>query len=149
MKKFLIIMAMLSLFSFSFFAQENTDAGGTDGRDESKWSSYSYFNVPILKVLESRDAYIVIYQKNRLGTGSTVIPKAWAAGNPENPRKLKFRNRPKGKTGPFMTVIKDSGEFKRVVLTVPMSKLDPIWGLADYHKKVDGADKDTLEELEL
>ena len=30
-----------------------------------------------------------------------------------------------------------------------MSKQNPIWGLADYHKELEGSDKQTLEELDL
>ena len=47
-----------------------------------------------------------------------------------------------------MTVIKDDGEFKRVILSVPMNKSDSIWGVADYRKEMEGEDKETLEELE-
>ena len=47
-----------------------------------------------------------------------------------------------------MTVIKDDGEFKRVILSVPMNKSDSIWGVADYRKTMEGEDKETLEELE-
>ena len=48
-----------------------------------------------------------------------------------------------------MTVVKKNGEFKQVILNVPLSKFDPVWGLADYKKEIEGSDKDTLEELEL
>ena len=48
-----------------------------------------------------------------------------------------------------MTVVKDNGEFKRVILTIPMNKQNSIWGVIDYRKGLDGADKESLEELEL
>ena len=48
-----------------------------------------------------------------------------------------------------MTIVKKGGEFHRVILTLPMSKQNSIWGLADYHKDIEGSDKQTLEELDL
>jgi hypothetical protein len=116
-------------------------------RDPSKWASVSYVDVPIYKILESKDAYVVIYGKDRTGTGSTTIPKKWAKGNTETPRKLKFRS-VKGKLQPFMTVIKKDGTFLRVILSVPTSKLNSVWGVADDSKVTD-VNKDTLEDLEL
>ena len=114
---------------------------------EGKWSNLSYVNVPILKILEGKNAYSIIYQKNQVGVGSVVIPKAWVKSSPDSPRKLKFRKVRSGYNS-FMTVIKDDGEFKRVILSVPMNKSDSIWGVADYRKTMEGEDKETLEELE-
>ena len=143
MKKLLIVFALSSLFSV--FAQTKNLS---PQRDESKWSDVTYVNVPILKVLEGKEAYVIIYQKNKVGVADVVIPKSWTDGSPENPRKLKFRNSKNSITS-FMTVIKKGGEFHRVVLTLPMSKQNSIWGLADYHKELEGSDKQTLEELDL
>ena len=89
-----------------------------------------------------------MYQKNKIGIGKTVIPKKWAKGNTENPRKLKFRNTTLA-NGAYMSVVKKDGEFHRVILTLPMNKQNSIWGVADYHKEIEGSDKDTLEELDL
>lgn len=146
MKKFLMIFALLTVFStVSLFAQENSSDSGS--LDDTKWSTLSYVNVPIMKILEGKEAYVIIYQKNRTGIGNVVIPKKWAKGNPDEPRKLKFRAVNTANQA-YMTVIKKDGEFLRVMLNVPMSKANPIWGLADYHKDIEGQDKDTLEELE-
>ncbi|MCR4734281.1 MAG: hypothetical protein K5829_04670 [Treponema sp.] len=146
MKKIFIILVIAAIFSVSAFAQ-NTPVPQPE-RHESMWSDMTYENIPILKIMEGKEGYIVMYQKNKIGVGSTVIPKKWAQGNPETPRKLKFRNS-KNSREAFMTVIKKNGEFSRVVLTVPYSKNTAIWGLADYRVKMDGADKETLEELDL
>lgn len=141
MKKILMILALFSVFTMSVMAQDS-------GKKEKKQSEYSYVNLPIVKVYEGKDAYVVLYQKNKVGIGKTVIPKKWAHGTPENPRKLKFRNT-RIADGAYMSVIKKAGEFQRVVLTLPMSKQNTIWGVADYHKEIEGSDKDTLEELDL
>ena len=61
MKKLLIIIALSSLFSV--FAQTKNLS---PQRDESKWSDMTYVNVPILKVLEGKEAYVVIYEKNKV-----------------------------------------------------------------------------------
>ncbi|MCK9169334.1 MAG: hypothetical protein M0P01_02860 [Treponema sp.] len=120
---------------------------GNQTRDESKWTSISYENVPIYKIIESKDAYVIIYGKNRIGYGSTVIPKKWAAGNTGNPRKLKFRT-VKGKLLPFMTVVKKDGNFMRVILNVPVSKSNSVWGVGNDAKMVN-TDKESLEDLAL
>lgn len=148
MKKILLVLALFTVFSGLLFAAENTkDSGTSFEKTEGKWSDISYVNVPILKILEGKNAYSIIYQKNQVGVGSVVIPKAWAKGSSDSPRKLKFRKVRSGYNS-FMTVIKDEGEFKRVILSVPMNKSDSIWGVADYRKTMEGEDKETLEELE-
>ena len=48
-----------------------------------------------------------------------------------------------------MTVVQKSGEFNHVILTLPKNKSDPVWGVVDYRKEVEGTDKETLEELDL
>ena len=116
---------------------------------EENWSDLSYVQVPIYKVLDSKDAYVVIYAKNKAGAGKTVIPKAWLKGNKENPRKLQIRNLKQGKLKPFMTVVKKNGEFHHVILNLCVNKSDSTWGVADYRKTIEGSDKETLEEIEL
>ena len=103
---------------------------------EENWSSISYRNVPILKILDSKDGYVVLYQKGKIGTGRTVIPKSWNRGNPENPRKLKVRFLPGGKLKSFMTVVKKDGEFHHVVLTVPENRNDSVSGVISFSQSV-------------
>lgn len=146
MKKLLMILTVISLLALSLFADENNSASGPE-RTEGKWTEISYVNVPVLKILEGKEGYAVIYQKNKTGVGNVVIPKSWAHGTTENPRKLKFRA-VKTSIGAYMTVVKDKGEFKRVILSIPMEKSNSIWGLVDYRKSMEGTDKDTLEDLE-
>lgn len=151
MKKISMILILIFAVSTFLIAAENDNNGGggaSGEKTEGKWSSLTYVNVPILKILEGKNAYFVIYQKNKIGVGNVVIPKNWARGTPENPRKLKFRKVRAGYNS-FMTVVKDDGEFKRVILSIPLNKSDSIWGVADYRKKMEGEDKETLEDLEL
>ena len=89
MKKILMILALISVFSMALFA-DNGSANAPE-RTEGKWTDMSYVNVPILKILEGKDGYAVIYQKNKTGVGNVVIPKKWGKGSNEAPRKLKFR----------------------------------------------------------
>lgn len=147
MKKLFLVALVLSVFATGIFAQ-NTNINVTPHKDESKWSPLFYQNIPVLKILEARDAYVVIYQKNKVGTGSVVIPKKWANGNPDNPRKLKFRDI-KNPDAAFMTVVKRDGKFHRVILTIPMSKRNRFWGVVEYGSEVQGADKETLEDIQL
>lgn len=145
MKKIFLISVMLSIFTVFSFAQGTPVSAQ---KDESKWSNLSYYNVPVLKILEAKEAFVVIYQKNIVGTGSVVIPKDWSHGTPDTPRKLKIRN-VKNPNESYMTIVKKGGEFHRVILTAPTNKNNSIWGLIDYTKKIEGIDKETLEELDL
>ena len=141
MKKIIVsLLVFVTLLTSIFAADDNT-------RNEDKWSSLSYENIPVLKVLDSKYGYMVIYQKHRLGTGSTFIPKDWAKYTSDTPRKLKIRNI-RNPQESFLTVVKDDGEFKRVILSIPMNKSNTIWGMVDSRKNMEGADKDTLEDLE-
>ena len=147
MKKLLICLVLFTALVGSVFAAES-NISTTQEKDESKWSSLSYVTVPILKVLDSREAFVVIYQKDKLGTGSVVIPKAWAKGSPESPRKLKVRTVKYVKDS-YMTVVKNDGEFSRVILSLTKSRNNSLWGVVDYRKAVEGIDKTTLEELDI
>lgn len=147
MKKLLLCLVLFASLAGSIFAAES-NINTTQEKDESKWSSLSYVSVPILKILDSREAYVVIYQKDKLGTGSVVIPKAWAKGSPEAPRKLKVRL-VKHPNESYMTIVKNNGEFYRVILSFTKSKQNSTWGVVDYRKELEGVDKSTLEEIDL
>lgn len=118
-------------------------------RNEANWSTLSYENVPVYKVFDSKEAYVIIYEKNKVGVGETVIPKKWAKFVPSESRKLHIRKLPGGKLKSFMTVVKKDGEFKKVILTIPTDMRNPVWGVVNPGKQLEGTDKDTLEELEL
>lgn len=147
MKKFFVIALLMSVFASGMFAQ-STNINVVPEKDESKWSDMTYQNIPILKILEARDAYVIIYQKNKIKSGTVVIPKKWANGTVENPRKLKFRNA-KNPYNSYMTIVKKGGEFHRVILTIPMKKNNNMWGVIEYAQEVEGADKDTLEDISM
>ena len=136
MKKLFIVLACAALFASSAFAKSTAFK-----------STLSYYSFPILKVLDSRDAYVIIYQKNKIGTGSTVIPKKWSLPTQGEAIKLKIRS-VRNQNEAYMSVYKKDGEFYRVVLNMPMNKHSPIWGLVDQRKTLEGTDKETLEDLE-
>ena len=46
-----------------------------------------------------------------------------------------------------MTIVTKGGEFKRVILTVPMSKNNSMWGLVDYSVPLEGTDKENLDDI--
>ena len=146
MKKILMMLALFAVLSAAVFADNKSSANAPE-RTEGKWTEMSYVNVPVLKILEGKDGYVIIYQKNKTGVGNVILPKNWAHGTPDAPRKLKFRQ-VKTSLGAYMTVVKDSGEFKRVILSIPMNKSNSIWGMVDSRKNLEGADKDILEDLE-
>ena len=114
MKKLLLCLAFFAIFATNIFAQNSNI---TPEKDESKWSDMTYVTVPVLKILEAREAYVVIYQKNKIGTASIVIPKRWAKGTADSPRKLKTRF-VRHTQDSYMTVVKKNGEFARVILSL-------------------------------
>ncbi|MCQ2573553.1 MAG: hypothetical protein MJ182_06635 [Treponema sp.] len=148
MKKILIALLILTAVCFGAFAADSDTSKTThsDG-STSEWSTFSYESIPILKIMESKEGYVVIYQKYKYGVGSTVIPKSWARGNPDNPRKLKFRKLDAGIVKPYMTVVKKEGNFHRVILTIPMNKSDAIWG--SVRQISEGLDKENLDDIVL
>lgn len=145
MKKTLLILLFLSLLAGSVFAQSKTN-GLAPEKHEENWSDMTYFTVPVLKVLESREAYVVFYLKNNDRTETTVIPKTWAKGNVENPRKLKFRNI-KNPAAAYMTIVSKNNEFYRVILTLPLRKNNDLWGVVEYGTKLPDLDKQNLDDV--
>ena len=145
MKKLFLITILASLFTCALFA-ENQDLSYP--KDESKWSDISYVTAPVLKVLEAKDYYVVIYQKKYAGTATTVIPKSWSAYSKDTPKKLKFRD-VKNPNASFITVVKKADQFNKVILSIPMKKNNNIWGIISSDKSYEGANKDTMEELDI
>jgi len=146
MKKIFAIAILLSLFATAAAFAENQDL--SQPKDESKWSDMTYVTAPVLKILESKDCYVVIYQKKYAGTATTVIPKVWNAYKKGEARKLKFRNI-KNPNEAYLSIIKKGGEFQYVILNAPMKKNNNLWGVLGIDANVDGADKETMEELDL
>ena len=145
MKKIFIIALLASIFTCAAFA-ENQDLSHPN--DESKCSDMTYVTAPVMKILESKDCYVVIYQKKYAGTATVTIPKSWNNFKKDTPRKLKFRNI-KNPNQSFITVVKKGGEFHRVILSCPMQKNNSLWGIIANNLEVEGADKETLEELDI
>lgn len=145
MKKIFIIALLASIFTCAAFA-ENQDL--SNPKDESKWSDMTYVTAPVMKILESKDCYVVIYQKKYAGTATVTIPKSWNNYKKDTARKLKFRNI-KNPNESFITVIKKGGEFHHVILSCPMQKNNSLWGIIANNLEVEGADKETLEELDI
>lgn len=114
---------------------------------EENWTDLSYDYIPVYKVLESPDAFVVIYQKGKYGVGQTTIPKKWAQGSKEAPAKLKVRNLGSGSLKPYLSVVKQGGEFKSVIMTMPASRSNSAWGIIGKGVSVD-TDKDSLEQLQ-
>ena len=100
----------------------------------------SYKNVTVYRVLDQKDAYIVMYAKGHREVGNVVVPKKWYKSSP---RKLAFRKLSTGMS-PYMTVLYRNGEFEQVILTMPINRADSAWGVADSNVQVN-ADKDTFD----
>ena len=92
MKKFLISVILAALTAASVMAQDAQAAKPVWDHGDNV-SDLSYQNVFIYKVLDHKDAYIVMYAKQGMKVGTTIVPKSWSA---QTPRKLDIRNKPKG-----------------------------------------------------
>ena len=145
MKKIFAVLILTAIFACTVFA-ENQDLSRP--KDESKWSDMTYITAPVMKILESKDCYVVIYQKKYAGTATVTIPKTWNSYQKNTARKLKFRSIKDPKQA-FITVIKKGGEFHHVILSCPMQKNNSLWGIISNDLNVEGADKETLEELDV
>ncbi len=139
MKKLFIIAALAAICLTGVFAQESS-TNQQEYKKPYQESPLYYRNVTVYKVLDHKDAYIVMYQKGHRDVGNIAIPKKWYK---EHPNKLLFRPLPSGMT-PYMTVITKDGTFNKVILTMPVSRAASVWGAADSNIQVD-KDKDTLD----
>jgi len=136
-----VISTILLVGAVSFVsAQEDQKKAEPVYKYPYQESQMSYRNVTVYKVLDQKDAYIVMYAKGHREVGNVSIPKKWYK---ESPRKLAFRKLSTGMS-PYMTVFYRGGEFDQVVLTMPVSRADPVWGVADSNAQVN-ADKDTFD----
>jgi hypothetical protein len=90
---------------------------------ETTTSDLYYISVPVVRVLQHRDGYVVYYQKKGQGIGKTMIPKKWFAGTE---RKASLGPL-EGYMGSYMTVYYNKGEFQRVRLNLPSNPADTVW----------------------
>ena len=137
-KKICLAALLASFILAGAFAEEN--AGG------HKKSEISYYSAPVYKVMDSAKAYTVIYGKAGHKMGTVTIPKDWAKNKPDTVKRLLVRNCPP-KITPYVTIVKKSGEFLKVMLTVPTNHNDRIWGIANENKvdSIDGVESVDLE----
>ncbi|MBQ4014948.1 MAG: hypothetical protein II610_06825 [Treponema sp.] len=137
-KKMIVAATLSALVLAGTFAE--TNAGG------HKKSEISYYSAPVYKVMDSAKAYTVIYGKAGHKMGTVTIPKDWAKNKPDTVKKLLVRNCPT-KITPYVTIVKKSGEFLKVMLTVPTNHNDRIWGIANENKveSTDGVESVDLE----
>ncbi len=139
MKKIIASLILALCLALPAIAEGEANAPIWDHGDNV--ASLSYRNVNVYRILDHKDAYVVLYQKQGLKIGQAVLPKKWAK---EQPRKLLFRNKPKG-MGTYMSVFYNDGEFYKVILTLSPSRLDAVWGTVPTGATVDGTDADTLD----
>lgn len=140
MKKLFILSALICAgVLFSASAREKQDY-----KYDFQEAKISYHNAQVYKVLDHKDAYIVMYATGQRDVGTVSIPKKWYSSAMRTDSKLNFRPLPKG-MNPYMTVISRDGAFERVLLTIPTSRLSPIWGIADDSQDAGDVNKETLE----
>ncbi len=141
-KKILTVLTFSLIAALPLTAQESSSSSTKPIWDHGdNVSKITYQNAQIYKILDSRDAYVVIYARNGIKVGELTIPKSWAK---TTPRKLNIRNSAKG-IEPYVTVIKQDGEFLKVWLTIPNNRLDKMWGILPNGTELADLDKDSLQ----
>ncbi len=131
MKK-LIIILLVSLLCFGLYAQE------------SEQQDLFYINVPIVRVYDHIDAYVVHYLKGNMDVGQVFVPKTWF--NTQEVNKSRLRPLAKG-VEPYMTVIYESGTFQKVYINMPINRSHSAWKILSHN--VDVASKMNTETLEI
>ena len=132
MKK-LIIILLFSLLCFSLYAQQNAEE-----------QDLFYINVPIVRVYDHIDAYVVHYLKGNMEVGQVFVPKVWF--NQHELNKSRVRPLAKG-LDPYMTVIYESGTFRKVFINMPVDRKHSAWKILS--RNVDVASKMNTETLEI
>ncbi|MBP5358514.1 MAG: hypothetical protein J6Y69_04930 [Treponema sp.] len=133
MKKIIMALAVALAVTVSAVAQSSSSSTPIWNHGDNV-SEVSYESVPIYKILQTTDAYIVIYLARGMKVESQVIPKEWEKRGDN--KKLYFRNKAAGLDS-LMTVFYKGGSFDHVVLTVTLDKMDPLWAVAPHGTKVD------------
>lgn len=123
MKKICFAAILLVLCVSFAFTENNVEQG-----------SVSYVNVPILKVYDATDCYVVAYRQNGIGIGQTSIPKSWfIQGSPE--RKASLRNI-SAVLSPYLTIWFRDGEFDFLYINITSNRADNVWGVAAGSKNI-------------
>jgi hypothetical protein len=110
---------------------------------ETTTSDLYYINVPIVRVLQHRDGYVVYYQKKAQGIGKTYIPKKWFA---KTERKA-YLDPLDGYMGSFLTIYYNQGEFQRVRLNLPTDPRHAVWG--GVYNGNDGAELFDIDTIDI
>lgn len=136
-KSLLALLLVVGLSVSGAFAQEQA------GQPNKYDGNITYRNVVVYKVFDHKDVVIVMYAKHGKDMGQVMIPKSWMY---ENPRKLTYRELPKG-LNPYMSVVEKDGEFHKVVLNLPpVRSPDSTWTVAKPYTDIgDAASAETLE----
>lgn len=132
MKK-IILFFLLTLICFGLYAQE-----------EENEADLFYINVPIIRVYDHIDAYVVHYQKGNMDVGQVFVPKQWF--NTREANKSRLRPLAKG-LEPYMTVVYDSGTFQKVYINMPVNRRHSSWKILSHN--IDVASKMNTETLEI
>ncbi len=133
MKKIVMSLALLVLVSLPFFAQSANQESG----------SFTYFNVPVLRVYEHNDAYLVLYSRTGTKMGQVALPKEWFRYNSSNHSRIRALP---ARLNPYMTVIYKDGQFYKVYLNMPTDRSNSAWSVLSANIDISSKiNKETLE----
>ena len=137
MKKFILAFAMVFCLTLPMIAQQAEGENSTPIWDHGdNISNLDYNNVKIYKIYDQAENYVVLYEKRGIKVGQVNIPKQWIRSTDGNDPKLKMRPISED-IEPYMSVIYKDGSFYKVVLSLPSSRVNSIWGVAPNGLKVE------------
>lgn len=124
MKKIAVLIAGLTV-GFSLFAQENASNDG----------EYFYQNMPLEKIYQYRDGYILIYRSGINSLAKAYIPMEWFdVGN----KKAELIWLPQGRSSwPYLMVFYKGGEFSHVRLYAHTNLNSGTWGRVPQNVNLD------------
>ncbi len=135
MKRFILAFALvfcIAVLPAVAQSQEGTSHIWDHGNNVS---DLSYRNVTIYKIYDQSENYIVLYEKEGIKIGQVNIPKEWVKVQLEGSKKLEMRSLD-ASLDPYMTVYYRGGEFYKIVLNLPNTRLSSVWGVAPSTLKV-------------
>jgi len=114
MKKLIILLVLLAMLT-PVFAQNNS----------SDKDDMYYLNVPVERIITTRDGYIVQYRTSGNVLGTIGIPVEWFSDSAGSAEIVRLAT---GGDWPSMSVFYRNGEFSHIRLYIHKAKGHSTWG---------------------
>jgi len=120
-----LVFAQSTTTSSDSVAAKNTISSKEIPAD--KLSNTTYQLVPIVKIYEVKDAYLVFYQSGEWDIAKVAFPKEWFK---QGDTRGTMRNTPP-KLDAFLTIFYTDGKFSNATISAPFNVQNSIWGVLE------------------